>query len=225
MILQPRSLTVSLLVFLCGQALWSQPAPTSAHPDTSGWEDLFAPDLSNARLSPGEWVMEDGVLSARGHGMIWSRKSYGNFVLDLEFKVARGANSGVFLRAADTEKPITGIEVQIHETTDGTKYGMLGAIYDAIAPRKNMGKPAGQWNRYTIACLDSQVYVVLNGEQIISIDLDDWTQPHRNPDGTRNKFSKALKDYPRAGPIGLQGIHGQAGAPVWFRNLKIRSLE
>ena len=216
---------IIFLVVLGCSTLWAQQLPTNAHPKIDGWEDLFEPDLSNAKLSPGGWVMEDGVLSAKGHGMIWTRASYGNFVLDLEFKVAKGANSGVFLRPGDIGKPVTGIEVQIHETTDGKKYGMVGAIYDAIAPSKNVSKPAGQWNRYTIACVDSRVYVVFNGEQIIDIDLDDWTEPHQNPDGTPNKFSTPLKDYPRVGPVGLQGIHGKGGQPVWFRALKIRALD
>ena len=52
-----------------------------------------------------------------------------------------------------------------------------------------------------------------------------WTEPHKSPGGTPNKFDKALKDYARKGPIGLQGIHGEAGQPVWFRNLKIKELE
>lgn len=215
---------VILLVSGCG-AVWGQELPTTTHPKVDGWEDLFEPDLSNAKLSPGGWVMEDGVLSARGHGMIWTRASYGNFVLDLEFKVARGANSGVFLRPGDVGRPVTGIEVQIHETTDGREFGMVGAIYGAKAPSKSVAKPAGEWNRYTIACVDSRIYVVFNGEQVIDIDLDDWTEAHQNPDGTRNKFETALKDYPRVGPVGLQGIHGKGGQLVWFRNLKIRVLD
>jgi hypothetical protein len=217
-------ITALLAGFAC-QAVGGQGLPTTAHPNVDGWKDLFEPDLSNAILSPGEWVMEDGVLSARGHGMIWSRESYGDFVLDLEFKVASGANSGVFLRAGDIRSPITGIEVQIHETTDGQEFGMVGAIYGAKAPSQNVARPAGEWNRYTIACLDSQIYVVFNGKQVIDIDLDDWTEAHHNPDGTWNKFDIPLKDYPRVGPVGLQGIHGKAGQPVWFRNLKIRVLD
>jgi hypothetical protein len=46
-----------------------------------------------------------------------------------------------------------------------------------------------------------------------------------NPDGTRNKFAVALKDYSRVGPIGLQGIHGREAAPVWYRNVKIKVLQ
>ena len=214
-----------LLVVLGYSVVWGQQLPTTAHPNIGSWQDLFEPDLSNAVISPGGWVMEDGVLSARGHQMIWARETYGDFVVDLEFKVAKGANSGVFLRPGDVGRPVTGIEVQIHETTDGRNYGMAGAIYGARAPSKSMAKPAGQWNRYTIACVDSRIYVVFNGEQVIDIDLDDWTEVHQNPDGTWNKFETALKDYPRVGPVGLQGIHGKGGQLVWFRNLKIRVLD
>ncbi len=224
--LEQRSVrTIVILIVLACSALWGRQLPTTAHPKVDGWEDLFEQDLSNAKYSAGEWMMADGVLSASGHGTIWTTASYGNFVLDLEFKVASGANSGVFLRPANVNKPVTGVEVQIHETTDGTKYGMVGAIYDARAPSKNVAKPAGQWNRYTIACVDSKVYVVFNGEPVIDIDLDDWTEAHQHPDGTRNKFAIPLKDYPRVGPVGFQGIHGRGGQPVWFRNLKIKGLD
>ena len=163
------------LGLLCG-ALWAQRVPGSGHPDTTGWKDLFAPDLSNAAMGPGSWAMEQGVLSAKDHGTIWTKQSYGNFVLDLEFKVSKGANSGVFLRAGDTRDVLSALEIQVHETTDGGKYGMVGAIYDAMPPSKSMAKPAGEWNRFTITCRDSRVSLVFNGEQVIDADLNNWTE-------------------------------------------------
>jgi len=202
-----------------------QPLPTNSHPDVRDWPDLFKADLSNAIFEPGGWVMNNRVLVAEGHGTIWTKESYGNFVLDLEFKVAKNANSGVFLRAGDISNVLSALEIQIHETTDGGKYGMVAALYDAKPPSKNMAKPAGEWNRYTITCADSRIYVVFNGEQVHNLDLNDWTAPHKNPDGTENKFATALKDFPRKGPIGFQGIHGREGQPVWFRNIKIKVLE
>jgi hypothetical protein len=57
-----------------------------------------------------------------------------------------------------------------------------------------------------------------------NVDLDTWKEPHKNPDGTANKFAKALKDFSRKGPLGLQGLHGKAQSPVWYRNLKIKEL-
>ncbi len=203
---------------------WSQEVSGTSHPDTSGWNNLFAPDLSNANFDPGSWVMENGVLSAKTGGTIWTKQSYANFVLDLEFKVSKDANSGVFLRAADPGNVLSALEIQIHESTDGSKYGMVGALYDAKPPSRNMAKPAGEWNRYTITCQGSKLLLVFNGAQVLNVDLNDWREAHKNPDGTANKFAVALKDFSRVGPIGLQGLHGREAATVWFRNLKIREL-
>jgi hypothetical protein len=239
--MRKHTLTVTLLVAAI-LVSYSQPAPTSSdqqlpaspsgqhsstsgHPSTEGWADLFQPDLSNAVFEPGGWVMENGLLRAEGHGTIWTKESYGNFILDLEFKVAENANSGVFLRAGDTSNVLSALEIQIHETSDGGKYGMVGALYDAKAPSKDMAKPAGQWNRYTITCEDSRLQLIFNGEIVHDLDLNDWDEPHKNPDGTENKFATALKDFSRYGPIGFQGIHGKEGQPVWFRDIKIKSLD
>jgi hypothetical protein len=52
------------------------------------------------------------------------------------------------------------------------------------------------------------------------MDLNRWTTPHMNPDGTPNKFETAYKDMPRVGHIGLQD-HGHK---CWFRNIKIKPL-
>jgi hypothetical protein len=214
-------ITVGLLLAGAG---WSQAAPAKGHPDTSGWKDLFAADLSNATDSAG-WVMEKGVLVAKDHYTIWTKESYGNFVLDLEFKVSKEANSGVFLRSGNIQNVLGALELQVHESTDGTKYGMCGAIYDAKPPSKNMSKPVGEWNRFTITCKDSRVSLVFNGEEVINVDLNDWLEVKKNPDGTPNKFPVALKDFARKGPIGFQGLHGKAAAPVWYRNLKIKVLD
>ncbi len=213
-----------LFLWLCAFA-WSQKEPGTGHPDTTGWKALFAPDLSDAIFKPGGWAFEDGVLVAKSGETLWTKESYGNFILDLEFKVAKAANSGVFLRTGDIKNILSALELQIHETSDGAQYGMVGALYNAKPPSKDVTRPAGEWNRYTITCQDSRLALVFNGEQVLNIDLNDWTEPNKNPDGTRNKFSVALKDYARKGPIGLQGLHGREAAPVWFRSLRIKVLE
>jgi hypothetical protein len=88
-----------------------------------------------------------------------------------------------------------------------------------------MSKPIGEWNHFTITCQGSKVSVLFNGELVINADLNNWPEAKKNPDGTPNKFPVALKDYARNGPIGLQGLHGKAQAPVWYRNVKIKVLE
>jgi hypothetical protein len=205
-------------------SLLALPLSAADHPDTTGWKDLFATDLSNS-VAAGKWGFTNGVLVAGDHETLWTKDSYGNFILDLEFKVEKESNSGVFLRSGDIKNVLAALEIQVHETKDGSKYGMVGAIYDACPPTKSMAKPVGEWNHYTITCNGSLVSVVFNGEEVIHADLDKWNEAKKNPDGTPNKFSKALKDYARTGPIGLQGLHGKAMAPVYYRNLKIKVLE
>jgi hypothetical protein len=69
------------------------------------------------------------------------------------------------------------------------------------------------------------VSLIFNGEEVIKADLNDWPDAKKNPDGKPNKFPVALKDLARQGPIGFQGIHGKAQAPVYYRNLKIKVLD
>ena len=200
------------------------PLSAADHPDTSAWKDLFAKDLSNT-VAPGKWSLSDGILAAKDHETLWTKESYGNFILDLEFKVEKESNSGVFLRSGDIKNVLKALEIQVHDSADGSKYGMVGAIYDACPPSKSMSKPVGEWNHFTITCKDSLVTLVFNGEEVIHADLNNWPEKGKNPDGTPNKFPVALKDFARSGPIGLQGLHGKAQAPVYYRNIKIKALE
>ena len=189
----------------------------------TGWRSLLEPDLSNCIFKPGSWVVEDGVLARKGGGDIWTTEKYGDFILDLEFKLAEHTNSGIFVRTGDPDDPVqTGIEIQVfdsHGRAVPTKHD-CGAIYDCLEPRLNATRPPGQWNRCTITCKANKIYVVMNGRPIIDMDLNRWTTPHKNPDGTKNKFKRAVKDMPRFGHIGFQD-HGR---PVWYRNVMIKPL-
>lgn len=188
------------------------------------WRILFdGTDLDNWQDSSGEpgtrWVIEDHVLARTTKaGMIWTRERFGDFVLDLEFKTE--GNSGIFFRTDDVKNPVqTGIEIQVYNRVDKPTTHSCGAVYDALAPSKEMTRD-GQWNHITITARDNKIGIVLNGEQIIDMDLDRWTEPQKNPDGSKNKFRTAMKDFKREGHIGFQ----EHGASVWFRNVRIRSL-
>ena len=198
---------------------------TAAELDNTPYKDVFKRDLSNGIMPPNGWAYDaDGVLApgGSGHGDIWTKERYGNFILELDFKVPEGGNSGVFIRTGSLQNWInTAIEVQIHATGDGSKHGQCGAIYDCLSPSKDATKKPGEWNHYVITCLDNKIYVNLNGEDIIDMDLDQWTEAGKNPQGTKNKFSGAYKDMPREGHLGFQ-YHGN---PVWFKNLIIKPLD
>ena len=182
-------------------------------------------DLSNwTPKKDGAWEVRDGFLqpSAKPGGYIWADGSYENFELKLEFKMSKRCNSGVFFRT-DPNNPVQGgFEIQILDSHGKAKVGKhdCGALYDAQSPSSNPTMPAGEWNQMKLTVNGASVKVVLNGKQVVDADLDQWTTPRKNPDGSRNKFRTALKDLPRTGSIGLQ-YHGQ---PVWFKNLKLKKL-
>ena len=92
-----RSLALCLAA-LGGAFVSALSAAPKAHPDTTGWPSLFAADFSDAVTKPGDWTVENGMLVAKNKETVWTKKSYANFILDLEFKVAKESNSGVFLR-------------------------------------------------------------------------------------------------------------------------------
>ena len=209
-------------------ALGDLPADTTPSAELSGegWEPLFnGADLSGWDYGPDGWHVEDGAIAwAQNAGFLWSRKRYGNFILDLEFKVDRGTNSGVFVRTDSRRNWLhTGIEVQVLDSHGRRNPGKhdCGAIYDCLAPSISAVREPGRWNRMTITCRDNVLQVALNGLRVIDMDLDLWTEAHMNPDGTPNKFDIAYKDMARTGYIAFQD-HGR---PVWFRNIRIKTLD
>lgn len=192
--------------------------------DESNYKPLLEEDLSNAIFEEGGWVFEDGVLTATGKGDIWTKERYGNFILSLEFKCADETNSGVFIRCDDLDNWLhTSIEVQILQNNadyENTKHH-CGGIFDCLAPTKLLVKAPGEWNKYAIIAKDNILWVFLNNDLAAYMNLDLWTEPHKNPDGTANKFDNAYRDMPREGHIGFQ-YHGH---PVWFRNLRLEPLD
>jgi hypothetical protein len=202
---------------------------------TTGFVWLFnGKDLGGWVAGPEKsWVVEDGVIALRREfdgkehnaDYLWTKDTYGDFVLELEFKIPERANSGVFLRTTDLKDPVyTGIEIQVANSYGQkvlSRGGTAGAIYDCLAPSKNTIKKPGEWNQLRVTCRDNKIMLVLNGEQVLDMDLSQWTQPNKNPDGSPNKFPRALKDFARTGHIGLQD-HGR---PVWYRNIRVKRLE
>ncbi len=186
-----------------------------------GFHLLFSGQNKTAWTTKGNWKVSDkGMISLkprkgekgwqRYDAYLWSQKRFSNFILDLEFKIPKRGNSGVFVRVGDRKKPVTtGIEVQILDSYG--KKGKLthhdnGGVIKTTGPTKNMSKPAGQWNRMIVMCKGNHMTVKLNGEQIIDVQLNEH---------------KATKVCPKSGYVGLQ----DHGLPIWFRNVKIKELK
>ncbi|HWH72433.1 MAG TPA: DUF1080 domain-containing protein [Candidatus Sulfotelmatobacter sp.] len=205
--------------------------PEKGHPDSANWPALFKPDLANAVFPKGVWTIENGVMTASEDQAIWSDKDYANFILDLEFKTAEGANSGVVIYASDIQDWIpNSLEIQILDDhspkwAQAPKNWQCGAAFGHQPPTKGVVKKPGEWNRMTLLCQGPKIVVVLNGERINEIDLTRFTSATKNPDGTEVPAwltKRSLASLATKGRIGLQGKH--AGAPIFFRNVRIQAL-
>ncbi|MCX6570823.1 MAG: DUF1080 domain-containing protein [Candidatus Aminicenantes bacterium] len=207
------------------------PAAASKHPDVSGWPNLFAADLSNAQFRAGVWTVTDGVLTASEDQAIWTVRDYENFIVDLEFRTAPGTNSGVIVYCSDIANWIpNSVEIQIaddfaEEWAKQPATWHCGAIFGHLAPTKSAVKKPGEWNRITITCLGQKISVVLNGESVTEMDMSRWTSAKTNPDGSEIPawLSRPFAELATKGRIGFQGKH--AGAPIFFRNIKIKEMK
>lgn len=91
-------------------------------------------------------------------GDIVTDEEFGNFELQLEWRISKGGNSGIIIYLKEDKKYpkmwATGPEMQILDNDnhpDGkiTKH-RAGDLYDMMASRTEPVKPVGQWNQVLI---------------------------------------------------------------------------
>jgi len=221
---------ISLICLTCTHAQQSS-VTAGSHPNSTQWNDLFTNDLSNAEFPAGVWTFTDGILTASEDQCIWTKKDYGNFVLDLEFETAEGTNSGVIVYCTNVENWIpNSVEIQIADDfakqwAESPKTWQCGAIFGHLPPTMSMVKKPGEWNRFTITCKGKIIQVMLNGMQVTEMNMALWTSAKTNPDGSEipSWLSTPFAELATHGRIGLQGKH--AGAPIYFQNLKVKEVE
>lgn len=204
----------------------------TAEEKAAGWKLLFdGSSLTGWKTSsdtPSRRPVENGCLNPHKCGgyMLIHEQPWEDFRLSLDFLISKGCNSGIFLRTWPlTPRPgkdvgFNGIEMAIDDTATAG-YHDTGALYDLAKPTKNAMRPAGEWNHVEIRCQGPIIEIELNGEQVTSVNLDEWKTPNRRPDGSEHKFDVAYKDHPRRGYIGLQ----DHGANCWFKNIKLLPLD
>ncbi|MHB9030915.1 MAG: 3-keto-disaccharide hydrolase [Candidatus Latescibacterota bacterium] len=220
-------LGVYCLLLSCGNTLT---IPPKTHPASERWQNLFASDLSNAEYPAGIWSFEGGVLTATEDQCIWTGKEYDNYILDLEFKTDKGTNSGVIVHCSDAKNWIpNSVEVQIADDyadqwAKSPKTWQCAAFFGHKPAARSLVKKPGEWNRMTVACQGRMIYILLNGEPVNEMNMDLWTSAKQNPDGSEIPawLSKPVTELADRGRIGFQGKH--AGAPIYFRNLRMKEL-
>src|ERR1041385_366755 len=173
----------------------------------SGSQTLFnGRDLKGwVAMHGGQWTVEDGVLVGR-NGTNWStnpeksgswlrtEKEYGDVILELEYAINDGGNSGVFIHSALEKNPaFTGHEMQIlADYGKEPKKFTTGSLYDVVAPSKNMSKPHGEWNQVRITTKGRRIQVTMNGEPIIDYETDRLTHGYI---GLQNHDTKAVVKF------------------------------
>ena len=175
---------------------------------------------------PESWVIVDGALKTiSGHGVdLISEDVYKNFELELEWKIPKGGNSGIFYFATEEGKHIyeSAPEMQVLDNIahrDGLRdVTTAGSLYDLIAPIKNVVKTVGEFNQVRIKVEDNHVEHWLNGIKILEYE---YQSEHMKALIAKSKF-KTMPLFAKAssGHIGLQGDHGE----IWYRNIRIRKL-
>lgn len=207
-----------------------------ARPGT-GWRKLFdGASLDGWKLHGNVreegFRAKDGILSFPkdgGDGALVSAETYQDFELRLDFKIARMANSGLYLRSLlKGNLSFNGAEVQIlddfnWETVTKSKlkdYQFCGGLYGAVAASDGdcVLNPLGRWNSYRVRYVGSQLRVELNGRLLYDVDTH-ALQP---------KQGKPFAQRAKRGHIGLQR-HAPAqfkgDAYAWFKNIYIRPIE
>lgn len=176
------------------------------------------------------WNIEQGsalrvIGKTKGAGDIITKEQYSDFDLRFEWKVAKGANSGVMYRVQEGKGPsyLTGPEYQILEDAnhrDGKNpKTSAGALYALIAcNEKKSLKPIGGWNSSRLVIHDNNVQHYLNGELVVEYT---WASDEIKELISGSKF----KNWNRfmtmdKGHIAFQ-YHND---DVWYRNIRIKDL-
>ncbi|MET3826628.1 hypothetical protein ABIC16_002321 [Sphingomonas sp. PvP055] len=231
---------------LCVVALSTAPAVArearsnaiSASERAEGWRLLFnGHDLDGWRSFDGKapspsWTVRDGALELTATsgrmsgGDLVSADSYGAFELTLDWKVAKGGNSGVLYLARNVPQTRqiyeTGLEMQILDDV-GHPDGKIpshhaGALYDLTVPPPGIARPVGNWNHARLLVEPGRIRQWLNGKPTADVSYGDdaWRQRV-----AASKFAKMpfFGTFP-SGLIALQD-HGE---PVALRNIKLRVI-
>lgn len=121
------------------------------------------------------WVAGNEGLTCinQGGNYLRTEKEYGNFTLSLEYKMARGGNSGIGIRTARDGWPSgDGIELQLLDEPPGTPLTRSStmALYGNLEPLASADR-SEEWNRAVIKTDGPMISAWINGVLVQQADL------------------------------------------------------
>ncbi len=205
-----------LILSLCGLLLSGQALGADAE-----WQSLFDGKTLDGwvqRNGKAKYTVEDGVIVGTTvlntpNSFLCTEKLYTDFILELEFLVEPGMNSGIQIRSnsykAYNNYRVHGYQVEI----DTSSRAWSGGIYDEARrgwlvslkdkPEAQKAFKQNEWNHYRIEAIGDHIRTWVNG--VPAADLQD--------------------DMTSTGFIALQ-VHSskEAGRQIKWRNIRIKDL-
>jgi hypothetical protein len=206
--MKPRTLALTLSLYFAAALVGASAEPKLA--------PLFnGKDLTNFKAEESKefWRVENGILvgennAAKTGNMLWSEKSYGDFVIEFDVRWTSASERGV-----DTGLEMRKPNIQLQLGVSGSlKVDMSGSFYTGGKPgypdagqakdAAKLMKPQGEWNTFRIQAKGTTFTCWINGTKVSEY--------------TDAKFAGAA-------PIGLQ-IHPGVEMKCEYRNVKLAEL-
>lgn len=162
---------------------------------------------------------------------LYTKASFGDLDLELEYLVAKGANSGIYLQGMyeiqildswGVSIPRAGDNGGIYERWDESKpEGQKG--YQGYAPRQNASRAPGLWQKLKVsfqAPRFDEDGVKIENARILSVELNGVTI-HEDVELFGPTRGAMASQEMSSGPLRIQGDHGA----VAFRNLRLTPFD
>jgi hypothetical protein len=190
-----------------------------------GFKVLFdGTSMSQWTSNTDEYVLENGCIvmyPKTGHGNLYTKQEFDNFILRFEFLLTPEANSGLGIRHKMISAPsgYDGMELQILDNEapiykELKPYQYHGSVYGWIPAKRGFLKPAGEWNSQEVIADGDNIKVILNGTVIVDDNLREATK-----DTPADKVPATL--FYKKGHIAFLGHN----SVVKFKNIRIKELK
>lgn len=153
------------------------------------------------------WAVEQGAIVnlAKGGAYLRTEKVYGNFTLDLDYRIAKGGNSGVGIRTPVGKWPSAdGMEIQVLDEPDDKRisHESTAGVYRNMPAFRRADRHEPEWNHLVIKADGPMLSVWMNGLLVNHVNLS---------------LHSTLRYRDKAGWIGFQD-HGNR---VEYKNISI----